>query len=80
MQGFCQVDLRGALTPLTPVNKNSKSSKTITPKTFKRFRATINDSVANKTGHEGSCWFPKQKTNGRGHSQIKFKSDISFEL
>ncbi len=58
----------------TPVKKNSKSSKTITPKTFKRLRTTIFDSVETKAAHEGSCWLPKQKPNGRGHSQIKFEN------
>ncbi len=60
--------------PLTPTRSNIKNSKTITPKTFKRLKTAINDSVSNKHAHEGSCWLPKQKPNGRGHSQIKFES------
>jgi hypothetical protein len=60
--------------PLTPLKVNVKNSKTITPKTFKRLRATITNSVATKTAYEGSCWLPKQKPNGRGHSQIKFEN------
>ena len=60
--------------PLTPLKPNVKSSKTITPKTFRRLKEFINLSVFTKTAHEGSCWLPKQKPNGRGHSQVKFEN------
>jgi hypothetical protein len=70
------------MAPLTPKNRNLKNSKTVSPKTFRRLRKTIFASVASKTAHEGFCWLPNQKSNGRGHSQIKFEinlTDISFE-
>jgi Zinc-binding loop region of homing endonuclease len=61
------------MAPLTPKNRNLKNSKTVSPKTFRRLRKTIFASVASKTAHEGFCWLPNQKSNGRGHSQIKFQ-------
>jgi hypothetical protein len=61
----------------TPSKVNKKSSKTISPKTFKKLRTKIISTVENKTAHEGSCWLPKQKPNGRGHSQIKF-NDVKY--
>ena len=55
-------------------SNNIKNSKTITPKTFNRLKKVITNSVATKTANEGSCWLPIQKSNGRGHSQIKFEN------
>lgn len=58
------------------VNAPIKSSKSVSNKDLKALKKLVTDSCSSKGGStnafEGQCWTPYQKSNGRGHSQIKY--------